>query len=43
MRWIARLIAERLAIHLGEIELAAAGFRGALHAKRGVQALRGCL
>ena len=42
-RWIARLIAERPKIHLSEIELAAAGFREALHSERGVEALRGCL
>ena len=42
-RWIARLIAERPKIHLSEIELAAAGFRDALHTERGVEALRSCL
>jgi hypothetical protein len=42
-RWIARLIAERPKIQLSEIELAAAGFREALHSGRGVEALRGCL
>jgi hypothetical protein len=42
VRWIARLIAERPKIHLSEIELAAAGFREALHSERGVEALRGC-
>ena len=42
-RWIARLIAERPKIHLPEIELAAAGFREAMHSERGVEALRGCL
>ncbi len=42
-RWIARLIAERPKIHLSEIELAAAGFREALHSDRGVEVLRGCL
>ena len=30
-------------IQLSEIELAAAGFREALHSERGVDALRGCL
>ena len=30
-------------IHLSEIELAAAGFREALHSERAVDALRGCL
>jgi hypothetical protein len=35
--------AERPKIHLSEIELAAAGFREALHSERGVEALRGCL
>lgn len=42
-RWITRLIAERPKIQLSEIELAAAGFREALHSERGVDALRGCL
>ena len=42
-RWIARLIAERPKIHLSEIELAAAGFREAVHTERGVDALRGLL
>ena len=42
-RWIARLIAERPKIQLSEIELAAAGFREALHTERGVDALRGLL
>jgi hypothetical protein len=42
-RWIARLIAERPKIHLSEIELAAAGFREALHSERGVEALRSLL
>jgi hypothetical protein len=42
-RWIARLIAERPGLHLSEIELAAAGFREALHSDRGVDALRECL
>jgi hypothetical protein len=42
-RWIARLIAERPQLHLSEIELAAAGFREALHTERGVDALRGLL
>ena len=42
-RWIARLCAERPKIQLSEIELAAAGFREALHSERGVDALRGCL
>jgi hypothetical protein len=42
-RWIARLVAERPKIHLSEIELAAAGFREALHSERGVEALRSCL
>lgn len=43
-RWIARLIAERpKVVHLSEIELAAAGFREALHSDRGVEVLRGCL
>ncbi len=42
-RWIARLIAERPHIHLAEIELAAAGFREAIHTQRGVDALRGLL
>lgn len=42
-RWIARLIAERPKIQLSEIELAAAGFREALHSDRGIEALRGCL
>lgn len=42
-RWIARLISERPKIHLSEIELAAAGFREALHSERGVEALRSCL
>ena len=42
-RWIARLIAERPKIHFSEIELAAAGFREAVHSERGVEALRGCL
>ena len=40
--WIARLIAERPEIHLAEMELAAAGFREAVHSERGVDALRGC-
>jgi hypothetical protein len=34
---------ERPKIQLSEIELAAAGFREALHSDRGVDALRGCL
>jgi hypothetical protein len=38
-RWIARLIAERPKIQLSEIELAAAGFREAMHTQRGVDAL----
>src|SRR3954469_11045470 len=42
-RWIARLIAERPKIQLSEIELAAAGFREAMHTQRGVDALRGLL
>jgi hypothetical protein len=42
-RWIARLIAERPAINLAEVELAAAGFREAIHTHRGVEALRGLL
>ena len=42
-RWIARLIAERPKIHLSEIELAAAGFREAVHSDRGVVVLRECL
>jgi hypothetical protein len=42
-RWIARLIAERPSIQLSEIELAAAGFREAMHTERGVDALRGLL
>lgn len=42
-RWIGRLCAERPKIQLSEIELAAAGFREALHSERGVQTLRGCL
>jgi hypothetical protein len=42
-RWVSRLIAERPAIHLAEIELAAAGFREAMHTQRGVDALRGLL
>ena len=42
-RWISRLIAERPKIHLSEIELAAAGFREALHNEGGVEALCGCL
>lgn len=42
-RWIARLIAERPKILLAEIELAAAGFREAIHTDRGVVALRGLL
>ena len=43
MRWIARLIAEQpKVVHLSEIELAAAGFREALHSDRGVEVLRGC-
>jgi hypothetical protein len=37
-RWIARLIAERPKIRLSEIELAAAGFREAIHTQRGVDA-----
>ena len=39
-RWIARLIAEHPRIHLSEIELAAAGFREAMHTQRGVTTLR---
>jgi len=39
-RWIARLIAERPRIQLSEIELAAAGFREAVHHRRGEVALR---
>ena len=39
-RWIARLIEERPGLHLSEIELAAAGFREALHHQRGEGALR---
>ncbi len=42
-RWIARLIAERPKIQLSEIELAAAGFREAMHTQPGVDALRGLL
>ena len=42
-RWIARLIAERPAINLAEIELAAAGFREAMQTQRGADALRGLL
>src|SRR6476659_8151057 len=42
-RWISRLIAERPKIQLAEIELAAAGFREAIHTQRGVDALRGLL
>jgi hypothetical protein len=37
-RWIGRLIVERPKIQLSEIELAAAGFREALHSERGVVA-----
>jgi hypothetical protein len=39
-RWIGRLIEERSKIHLSDIELAAAGFREALHSERGVDMLR---
>src|SRR5690348_6193369 len=42
-RWIARLIEERPALHLSEIELAEAGFREALYHQRGEDALRGLL
>jgi predicted deacetylase len=42
-RWIARLIAERPEVRLAEVELAAAGFREAVHSDRGVVALRDCL
>ena len=42
-RWIARLIEERPGLHLAEIELAAAGFREALHQERVETALRGLL
>ena len=42
-RWIARLIEEQPGLHLAEIELAAAGFREALHHARGEAALRGLL
>jgi hypothetical protein len=40
-RWIARLI--EAGLYLSEIELAAAGFREALHHQRGEEALRGLL
>jgi predicted deacetylase len=39
-RWIGRLIAERPKIKLSEIELAAAGFREAIHTQCGVDVLR---
>ena len=42
-RWIARLIDERPGLHLAEIELAAAGFREAMHHERGEAALCGLL
>ena len=42
-RWIARLIAERPGVRLAEVELAAAGFREALHSDRGTVLLRECL
>jgi hypothetical protein len=42
-RWIARMIEERPGLHLSEIELAAAGFREAMHSEGGDDALRGCL
>lgn len=42
-RWIARLIAERPGVRLAEVDLAAAGFREAVHNDRGVVVLRDCL
>jgi hypothetical protein len=39
-RWIRRLVAERPGARLSEVELAAAGFRDALHDERGVSVLR---
>jgi hypothetical protein len=42
-RWIARLIAERPAIRLSGVELAAAAFREAPHDPRGEAVLRGLL
>jgi len=42
-RWIARLIAERPGVRLSELEMVAAGFRDAVHDRRGVDVLRGVL